>query len=89
MKDYYIPTCADMPEVAPLIVESPEPSGPFGAKGAGEPAHLPTAPTILNAIAEALGKRIYTLPASLERVHAAASPPDISSRRRNGSRSLL
>ena len=57
MKDYHIPTCADMPEVVPIIVESPEPSGPFGAKGVGEPALIPTAPAILNAIADALGAR--------------------------------
>ena len=72
MKDYHIPTCADMPEVVPIIVESPEPSGPFGAKGVGEPALIPTAPAILNAIADALGVRIYALPANLERVLAAS-----------------
>ncbi len=67
-KDYHIPTCADMPEIVPIIVESEEPSGPFGAKGVGEPALIPTAPAILNALADALGKRIDTLPASLESV---------------------
>jgi CO/xanthine dehydrogenase Mo-binding subunit len=72
MKDYHIPTCVDMPEVVPIIVESPEPSGPFGAKGVGEPALIPTAPAILNAIADALGTRIYALPANLERVLAAS-----------------
>jgi CO/xanthine dehydrogenase Mo-binding subunit len=72
MKDYHIPTGADMPQVVPIIVESPEPSGPFGAKGVGEPALIPTAPAILNAIADALGTRIYTLPANLERVLAAS-----------------
>jgi CO/xanthine dehydrogenase Mo-binding subunit len=72
MKDYTIPTCADMPEVVPIIVESPEPSGPFGAKGVGEPALIPTAPAVLNALADALGERIYALPANLERVLAAS-----------------
>lgn len=72
MKDYHIPTCADMPEVVPIIVESPEPTGPFGAKGVGEPALIPTTPAILNAIADALGTRIYALPANLERVLAAS-----------------
>lgn len=71
MKDYHIPTVADMPEVLPIIVEVAEPTGPFGAKGVGEPALIPTAPAILNAIADALGERIYKLPANLERVMEA------------------
>jgi CO/xanthine dehydrogenase Mo-binding subunit len=49
-------------------VESSEPTGPFGAKGVGEPALIPTAPAILNALADALGRRIYSLPANLESV---------------------
>ena len=72
MKDYLIPTCGDMPEVVPIIIESAEPSGPFGAKGVGEPALIPTAPAILNALSDALGERIYTLPANLERVLEAS-----------------
>jgi CO/xanthine dehydrogenase Mo-binding subunit len=72
LKDYLIPTCGDMPEVIPIIVESEEPSGPFGAKGVGEPALIPTAPAIVNAITDALGERIYTLPANLERVLEAS-----------------
>ena len=72
MKDYLIPTCGDIPEIVPIIVESPEPSGPFGAKGVGEPALIPTAPAILNALSDALGERIYSLPANLERVLEAS-----------------
>jgi CO/xanthine dehydrogenase Mo-binding subunit len=72
MKDYHIPSLADMPEVIPIIIEDPEPTGPYGAKGVGEPALIPTAPAVLNAVADALGARIYDLPASLERVLKAA-----------------
>jgi CO/xanthine dehydrogenase Mo-binding subunit len=77
MKDYHIPTCADVPEIVPIIVESPEPSGPFGAKGVGEPALIPTAPAILNALADALGQRIYNLPANLERVLETVMKADL------------
>ena len=72
MKDFHIPTCADMPEIVAIIIESPEPTGPFGAKGVGEPALIPTAPAILNALADALGERIWSLPANLERVMEAS-----------------
>ena len=66
--NYLIPTSKDVPEIIPIIVEDEEPTGPFGAKGVGEPALIPSAPAILNAIADAIGQRIYHLPANLERV---------------------
>jgi CO/xanthine dehydrogenase Mo-binding subunit len=69
--NYLIPTMKDIPEVIPILVEDREPTGPFGAKGVGEPALIPTAPAILNAIADAMGERIYQLPANLERVMEA------------------
>jgi len=72
MGEYHIPTSLDMPEIIPIMVEDQEPTGPFGAKGVGEPALIPTAPAILNAIADALGERIFRLPAHPERVRGAA-----------------
>ena len=71
MGDCCLPTSLDVPSIQPFIVEVHEPSGPFGAKGVGEPALIPTTPAILNAIADALGDRIYTLPANAERVWKA------------------
>ncbi len=64
--DYLIPTSLDVPPIEPYIVEVPVSTGPYGAKGVGEPASIPTAPAILNAIADALGMRITELPASPE-----------------------
>ena len=66
--NYLVPTSKDVPEVIPIIVEEKEPTGPFGAKGVGEPALIPSAPAILNAIADAIGQRVYCLPANLKRV---------------------
>jgi CO/xanthine dehydrogenase Mo-binding subunit len=66
--EYLIPTSMDVPEVVPLILENPDPMGPFGAKSIGEPATEIVAPAIINAIANATGKRVRELPASLEAV---------------------
>ena len=52
---YLVPTTMDVPEIECLIVEVPEPTGPYGAKGVSEPATIPTAPAILNAIYDAVG----------------------------------
>ncbi|MBI2304385.1 MAG: molybdopterin-dependent oxidoreductase, partial [Chloroflexi bacterium] len=67
-KDYRIPTLRDIPEIVCLLVEEPVPSGPYGAKGAGELAIAATPAAIMNAVANALGVRIFHLPATPERV---------------------
>jgi CO/xanthine dehydrogenase Mo-binding subunit len=64
--EYLIPTSLDMPETVSHLVEAPEASGPFGAKGIGEPALIPTAPAILNAIHAAAGIRVKDLPVTPE-----------------------
>jgi CO/xanthine dehydrogenase Mo-binding subunit/aerobic-type carbon monoxide dehydrogenase small subunit (CoxS/CutS family) len=71
LHDYLIPTIGDMPPVESILIEDPSPEGPFGAKGIGEQALIPTAPAILNAIADATGVRITRIPATPDRVRAA------------------
>lgn len=69
LMDYKVPTALDAPfEINPLIVEHPEPSGPFGAKGIGEPGLIGAAASIANAVTRATGKRLYRLPMTPERV---------------------
>ena len=59
---YKIPTMEDVPEILPILVESPAQDGPFGAKGVGEIPSIPTVPAILNAICDATGVRFTRLP---------------------------
>jgi CO/xanthine dehydrogenase Mo-binding subunit/aerobic-type carbon monoxide dehydrogenase small subunit (CoxS/CutS family) len=68
LRDYYLPTASSAPEIEVLLVEIPSFEGPFGAKGLGEPALLPTAPAIINAVSRAVGARIREVPATPERV---------------------
>jgi CO/xanthine dehydrogenase Mo-binding subunit/aerobic-type carbon monoxide dehydrogenase small subunit (CoxS/CutS family) len=55
LHDYLIPTFGDMPEIEVILVEHPEPLGPSGAKGVGEPALIPTAAAIFSAVRHAVG----------------------------------
>ncbi len=71
LHDYLIPTAGDMPPVESILIEDPSTVGPFGAKGIGEQAVIPTAPAILNAIHDATGVRIRRAPATPDRVRAA------------------
>ncbi|TMI80676.1 MAG: nicotinate dehydrogenase medium molybdopterin subunit, partial [Bacillati bacterium ANGP1] len=61
----------DVPDVEPLIIESGEGKGPFGARGIGEPPIGPPAAAIANAIEDAVGVRITELPITPERVARA------------------
>ena len=73
LHDYLIPTAGDMPTVQVHLIEDPEPLGPYGAKGVGEPALVATAPAILNAIHAATGVRVDAVPVTPERLLAALS----------------
>ncbi|NOX72811.1 MAG: xanthine dehydrogenase family protein molybdopterin-binding subunit [Alphaproteobacteria bacterium] len=66
--EYLMPTSMDMPRVEISLLESRSGLGPFGAKGIGEPAISPVAPAIANAIADALGVRIFEMPITPERI---------------------
>jgi CO/xanthine dehydrogenase Mo-binding subunit len=68
LDQYKIPTAMDMGDVTVITVEGNLEEGPFGASSIGEPASQIVAPAIMNAIAHATGRRIYRLPADLEKV---------------------
>ncbi len=69
LENYVIPMALDIPEIEMAVLENPEPRGaPLGAKGVAEAPIIPTAPAIRNAIFDAIGKPLHTLPMIPERV---------------------
>jgi len=71
LHDYLIPTIGDVPPITVHLIEDPEPLGPWGAKGVGEPALVATAPAILAAIRQATGARLERVPVTPSRLRAA------------------
>src|SRR6202162_619032 len=71
LHDYMIPTSGYTPPVERILIEDASSVGPFGAKGIGEQALIPTAPAIFNAIHHATGTRIRRAPATPDRVRQA------------------
>ncbi|MFH1501405.1 MAG: xanthine dehydrogenase family protein molybdopterin-binding subunit [Candidatus Eisenbacteria bacterium] len=72
--DYKIPTSVDTPrETIPIIIEVPQPDGPFGARGVGEHTMIPAAPMIANAVEDALGIRLTSMPITAEKVALAVA----------------
>ncbi|WP_340119416.1 molybdopterin cofactor-binding domain-containing protein [Pelagibius sp. 7325] len=71
LHDYLIPTVGDMPEIVSILVEDPEPLGPYGAKGVGEHSLIATAPAIFGGIEQATGVRPTVAPATPARLLAA------------------
>jgi CO/xanthine dehydrogenase Mo-binding subunit len=65
---YIVPTAADAPEVDLVLIEEPWAKGPYGAKGIGEPALIPAAAAIANAVSDALGFPVSEIPLTPERV---------------------
>ncbi|WP_245235459.1 molybdopterin-dependent oxidoreductase [Mesorhizobium erdmanii] len=76
LHDYLIPTIGDVPPIETILVEVPDPEGPFGAKGLGEHVLIPTAPAILNAIRHATGVLITKVPATPTRIRAGIREKD-------------
>lgn len=69
LSEYLMPTAMDVPmRVDSIILESRSGKGPFGAKGIGEPSLTPVAPAIANAVADAIGSRIFDFPITPEKV---------------------
>jgi xanthine dehydrogenase molybdenum-binding subunit len=66
--DYKIPNAKDVPSITPIIVEAHDDTGPYGAKGLGEPGLVGVAPAIANAIYDAIGVRMKDLPMTPEKV---------------------
>ncbi len=65
---YLIPTALDTPRIETIPVEEPNPDGPWGAKGVGEPAIIPTGAAIANAVSRAVGNQFNQLPITPESV---------------------
>ncbi len=68
LHNYLLATSADMPVIDSSIVDSYENAGPYGAKEVGEGATLPVLGAIANAVADAIGVRIFDLPITPQRV---------------------
>jgi CO/xanthine dehydrogenase Mo-binding subunit len=69
LHDYLIPTSMDVPNIEALFIEEPNPTGPYGARGLGEHGVYVTAPALLIAVANAVGKQISAFPLTHQRVY--------------------
>jgi CO/xanthine dehydrogenase Mo-binding subunit len=68
LTDYKMPTALDVPDIETIIVESPSTTGPYGAKGVGEPPCIEPPACIANGIANAAGCRLQSLPMTAESI---------------------
>ena len=79
--DYRMLTALDVSAIEHIFIESVDPNGPYGAKGVGEPALVPTAAAIANAIYDAVGVRIKSLPVTPDKILAALAEKNSISKR--------
>ena len=69
LSTYLIPTILDVPDqIKSIILEYPDPIGPFGARGMGEMPFLPLAPAVISALHDAAGVWFHEFPVTPERV---------------------
>ncbi|HXV79869.1 MAG TPA: xanthine dehydrogenase family protein molybdopterin-binding subunit [Candidatus Binatia bacterium] len=68
LDSFKIPNLVDIPPIEPVLIEHPDPVGPYGAKALGEPPLVPVAAAIANAVYDATGVRIRDLPITAEKV---------------------
>lgn len=68
MQNYLLPTCMDVPDIEPVLVEIPSPDHPYGVRGVGEVPIVPPPAAIANAIYQAVGARMTTLPMTQEKI---------------------
>lgn len=71
LSEYLLLTAMDVPDIQTILLESGDGVGPFGAKGVGEPAVCSVAPAICNAVSDAIGVRIFSLPLKPEKIFSA------------------
>ncbi len=70
LDSFKIPNLIDIPRIEAVLIEQPDPFGPYGAKALGEPPLVPVAAAIANAVSDATGVRIRELPITAEKVLA-------------------
>ena len=73
--EFKIPTALDVPKLTTLLLESPTGPVPFQGKAIAEIPNVPTAAAVANAIADAVGARIFDLPLTSEKIYAALHHP--------------
>ncbi|HKA18514.1 MAG TPA: molybdopterin cofactor-binding domain-containing protein [Blastocatellia bacterium] len=88
MLEYKSPTTLEMCDVRTILVEDPDPNGPFGAKEVGQGPLLPVPPAVVNAIHDAVGVRIDEVPATPEKVLAAIRAKEQGKDSRIGPKSI-
>jgi CO/xanthine dehydrogenase Mo-binding subunit/CO/xanthine dehydrogenase FAD-binding subunit len=80
---YPLPRAADLPRIRPILIEDPDPNGPYGAKSIGELGVIPAAPAVANAIYDAIGVRIRELPITPDKILQALAEKERKPKRRH------